>query len=113
MYLSNHVTYLLFLSVAEAIPFPAHVQSVAEGLFVKYHLNTTSNTFVECYPPERPAFTPAFCADVFFQIRSLADFPNTQQFLEGVRPQIDPDNPDSKPPFGFADDGSWNDRSVC
>ena len=41
---------------------------------------------------------------MFFQIRSLADFPVTQQFLEGVRPQIEPGNPNSKPPFGFADE---------
>lgn len=104
MHLSGHVPYLLLLSIAEATPFPAQVHSVAEGLFAKTHLNTTSNTFIECYPPERRVFTPAFCAEVFFQIRSLADFPNTQQFLEGVRPQIDPGNPDSKPPFGFVDE---------
>ena len=104
MHLLDHIPYLLFLSVVEVTPFPAQVQPVTEGLFTKSHLNTTSNTFIECYPPERTTFTPAFCADVFFQIRSLADFPNTQQFLEGVRPQIDPGNPDSKPPFGFADE---------
>ena len=104
MHLVYHVPYLLFLFIAEATPFPAQVQSAAEGLFAKTHLNTTSNTFIDCYPPKRVTFTPAFCADVFFKIRSLADFPNIQQFLEGVRPQIDPANPDSKPPFGFADE---------
>ena len=104
MHLFNHVPYLLFLSIADATPFPTQVQSIVEGLFAKHQLNTTSDHFIECYPLERISFTPAFCADVFFQIRSLADFPVTQQFLEGVRPQIEPGNPDSKPPFGFADE---------
>lgn len=66
-------------------------------------LNMTSNDVIDCYPPERTSFIPAFCTEVFFQIRKLADFQNTQEFLEGVRPQIDPDNPESKPPFGFVD----------
>ena len=92
------------LLCAEASPILAQNPSVA-GMFIPgAHLNSTSNDEINCYPPERTVFVPAFCAEVFFQIRKLADFQDTQEFLEGVRPQIDPDNPESKPPFGFIDE---------
>ena len=92
------------LLCAEASPFPPWKQSVAGTLILDAHQNSTSNDVIDCYPPERTVFVPAFCAEVFFQIRKLADFQETQEFLEGVRPQIDRDNPESKPPFGFIDE---------
>lgn len=103
MLLCTLITISLLLC-AEASPFPAQNQSVAGTLILDAHLNSTSNDVINCYPPERTVFVPAFCAEVFFQIRKLADFQDTQEFLEGVRPQIDPDNPESKPPFGFIDE---------
>ena len=114
--------YLLLFSGANTFPFAPYVHTTANANSTNLGLNAFPNFFVRCYPPEKAYFSPSSCASIFTHFRSFPDWDTTQEFQEGVQPQIIPNDPTSIPPFRFIDEGEecatvlqarrpdWSDR---
>lgn len=93
-------SFLLFVLADASLP-TAQVHPYGGTIVHVPRLNNFPNAVAHCNPTSRGLFYPGSCILILLQIRRLPDWDIAQEFREGIRPQINPNDPQSKPPFAF------------